>query len=86
MEEKDDSNQRFSVTIEDCKRWTERLQRMAKTLEKRQDEKDSEEYADGIKLFYTASVLMQRLQYEIQQDAMFSSVPQPFGPVTVGES
>lgn len=76
----------FSVTIEDCQRWVERLQRMARTLEKKKNQEGSTEHPDGIRMFYTASVLMQRLCMEIQQDNMLSGVPNLFGSNKIGEA
>lgn len=80
----EDGSPTFKVTIEDCTRWASRLQRMAKTLEGRETTTDN---TDGIKMFYTASVLIQRLALEIQQDALFAGIPVPmFGPGTIGEA
>lgn len=76
----------FSVTIEDCQRWVERLQRMARTLEKKKTKDGDTEHPDGIKMFYTASVLMQRLAMEIQQDNMMTNIPNIFGTNKIGEA
>lgn len=73
----------FKVTVEDCAKWTSRLQRMAKALENREQ---NEVNAEGIKMFYTASVLMQRLGMEIQQDLLFSDSTNLFGNGHVGEA
>jgi hypothetical protein len=73
-DDEEDAGPVFKVTVEDCKRWAQRLHRMAKSLE----QKEGKDHPDGIKMFYTASVLMQRLSDEIQEDAMLADIPNPF--------
>lgn len=76
MANNDEDGPTFKVTVEDCARWTKRLERMARALEQREQ---NETNADGVKMFYTASVLMQRLGLEIQQDTLFAGFVGPFG-------
>lgn len=72
----------FRVSADDCQRWAEKLNRMAKALEKKeQDDKT----VDGTKMFYTAAVMLQKLAFEISQDQMVSEVPDPFGTKKMGE-
>jgi hypothetical protein len=80
MADEQEGQKSFRVTPEECRRWADRLNKMAKSLEK----KDGD-FEDQIKMYYTASVLVQRLEYEIRQDSMFQAVADPFGTKTVGE-
>lgn len=71
----------FHVSASDCERWLRRFHKMAKSLE------GKEKQEDGIRMFYTAAVLLQQFRSEIEHDAMMRDAEHqnPFG-VKTGEA
>lgn len=82
MSDTKEPDKTFRVTIEDCDRWLRRFHRMAKSLE------GKEKQEDGIRMFYTAAVLMQKFRTEIEYDSMMTEVEQValFGKKPIGEA
>jgi hypothetical protein len=70
---------KFTVTVEDCARWMDRFRRMAKSLEQKGD-------GDGVKMFYTAAVMLQKLSGEIQHEQFVAGLAGPFGDIDEGEA
>lgn len=77
-----DEEDSFRVSAEDAEKWANRLQRMAKVMNKKQDE----HHRDGARMLYTAAALMRAMSMDLKQGQMLEDIQPLFGVLTVGEA